>query len=505
MNPIFQKLISIAISPLLLLFQWSGQPQVNYDPVILDTVIAKPLGAFSQVGGLTYRLKSTIGSTNTSISLSSFKNRSDIPFTMSIINSSIGYGTISPQSSNSEFISFTGITQNSDGSATLTGVSRGLSDFYPYAASTTLASPHAGQSIFILSDSPAFFTEYAIKRNVESITGVWTYASTSLPLVEIKTTDAQLVSSGTNTLATLNYVNNVALAGAPDATGAVKGVVELANKAEQAAGTDTGGTGAALVLRSSNATSTYNACCANQATVITKATGYIDSNFIATSSTIFIFGTTTFTAATNTAPITFNGLAFGFPSTRGASSSALMDDGKGNLSWNPVTRSVATTTSPSSFGSVSVATASTTIYQNTMPSVGPNSTVRIRFNGIKFQTGDNGGGAALQRQIRIGLQYGSATSTYTATLAGSYANAIGGAGFMEFLITATSSASSQRITTSLIAPADGASDSNFGYSDTPAATFLQTNSDISQSLLIVASSSRALLSINEVTVEILKQ
>ena len=101
------------------------------------------LGAFNVTGGTNYRLRSSVGLSETTINLSSFKEPvSNIPYTMSYINTVIAYGTIDPQTSRSEFISFTGITQNSDGSAQLTGVTRGLTRTpagSSCTASTTLA------------------------------------------------------------------------------------------------------------------------------------------------------------------------------------------------------------------------------------------------------------------------------------------------------------------------------------------------------------------------------
>jgi hypothetical protein len=133
-------------------------------------------GSFYPTGGGTYRLQSSIGTTNTSVRLSSFKEPiSNIAYTMSYLNSDIQCGTIDPQTTRSEFISFTGITQNSDSSATLTGVSRGLGRTYPYTASTTLAQAHPGQSIFILSDAPCTFTQYPAKVNNETVTGDWNF------------------------------------------------------------------------------------------------------------------------------------------------------------------------------------------------------------------------------------------------------------------------------------------------------------------------------------------
>lgn len=132
--------------------------------------------AYNPSGGGTYRLQSSIGLANVTVPLSSFKEPiSNIAYTMAYLNSSIGYGTLDPQNPNrSEFISFTGITQNSDGTAVLTGVTRGLARSYPFTASATFIQPHSGQSIFILSDSPQHFEQYAVKANDETITGSWT-------------------------------------------------------------------------------------------------------------------------------------------------------------------------------------------------------------------------------------------------------------------------------------------------------------------------------------------
>ncbi len=135
------------------------------------------LGAYNVTGGGTYRLKNSVGLSDTTINLSSFKEPvSDLPYTMTYLNTSIEYATIDPQTSHSEFISFTGITQNSNGSAQITGVTRGLTRTPAGAsctASTTLAQRHSGQAGFIISDSPCHFSEYAVKKNDETITGYW--------------------------------------------------------------------------------------------------------------------------------------------------------------------------------------------------------------------------------------------------------------------------------------------------------------------------------------------
>jgi len=131
---------------------------------------------FHPFGSGTYTLNSSISSTATSITLSSFTEPvSGTPYTMALLNTDIAYGTISPKTSKSEFISFTGITQNVDGTATLTGVTRGLAKKYPFTTSATFKLPHSGQDIFIISNSPQLYEKYPAKENDEHITGQWTF------------------------------------------------------------------------------------------------------------------------------------------------------------------------------------------------------------------------------------------------------------------------------------------------------------------------------------------
>lgn len=158
------------------------------------------MSKFAPSGGSTYRLGASISSTDTSIRLASFLEPiSGTPYTMALMNTDIAYGTIAPQTSQSEFISFTGITQNADGTATLTGVVRGLSRSYPFTTSATFKLPHSGQSTFILSDSPQEQTEYAIKRNAETVSGDWTFTGNTtftVPPVSPATPDASTTTKG---------------------------------------------------------------------------------------------------------------------------------------------------------------------------------------------------------------------------------------------------------------------------------------------------------------------
>lgn len=195
-------------------------PEVEAPSECIECPI-ETFGEFTPAAGGTYRLRSSIGTTNTSITLSSFTEPiSGTPITMSNLNSDIGYATIDPQSSSrKEFISFTGITQNADGTATLTGVSRGLGFLYPHTASTTLRKSHPGQSILILSDSPQLFNEYARRRSDETITGLWTIPTpTSASNPATKAYVDSVVNGGA---VTLDGISVAGTAGETFATGTI--------------------------------------------------------------------------------------------------------------------------------------------------------------------------------------------------------------------------------------------------------------------------------------------
>lgn len=149
---------------------------------------------FNPVAAGTYNLGSSIGSTDTSILLSSFADPiTGVLYTMTILETSIAFGTIAPKTSSSEFISFTGITQNANGTATLTGVTRGLGRYAPYTPSSSYQLPHSGQSIFILSDMPQVFNEYVAAGNAETITGLFTF--TTSPVVPTGGTGTQAANN----------------------------------------------------------------------------------------------------------------------------------------------------------------------------------------------------------------------------------------------------------------------------------------------------------------------
>ena len=162
---------------------------------------------FYPFGATTYYLGSSIGSNDSTILLSSFLEPvTGTPYTMVLLNTDIAYGTISPKTTSSEFISFTGITQNANGTATLTGVVRGLAKKYPFTTSAAYKLPHSGQSQFIISDAPQVFNQYAVKGSDETISGQWTFTNT--PIVPGTVSDASTTVKGVSKLSVAPAVAN---------------------------------------------------------------------------------------------------------------------------------------------------------------------------------------------------------------------------------------------------------------------------------------------------------
>lgn len=261
-------------------------------------------GTFNPTGGGTYRLYSSVGTSNSTITLTSFKEPvSNILYTMSYLNSTIAYGTLSPQSSISEFVSFTGITQNANGTASLTGVSRGLSRTpggNSCTASTTLAQPHGGQSIFILSDAPCLFSEYYVLQNNATSTGILTFSSTTMPRYDADPGAAAFTAAPTTVLVDMAQLIRTALAGVTNATRFAQGAVQVAFRGQAASSTALGSTGAFAALTSDIATSSPSV--ATSSVVMSRADGKINPLFFAstTADNYFFLGSMTFATTTLT-------------------------------------------------------------------------------------------------------------------------------------------------------------------------------------------------------------
>lgn len=193
--------------------------------------------SYRTFGATTYYLNSSISSTATSITLTSFLEPvSGVAYTMALLDTDIVYATIAPKTSNSEFISFTGITQNANGTATLTGVTRGLAKKYPFTTSSTFKLPHSGQTQFIISNSPQLYNEFVTLDNEETIVGEKTFpaggnanapksgASYTAPTDDLEYASKKYVD---NTATGTTNINRIIVAGTAGETIAVDQLVYL--------------------------------------------------------------------------------------------------------------------------------------------------------------------------------------------------------------------------------------------------------------------------------------
>lgn len=155
----------------------------------------------------------------------------------------LGFGTMEPGSGSlEEQISFTGITQNTNGSATLTGISS-VTFAYPYTKTSGLKKTHAGSTSFVISNTSGFYDGFTSKNDDETIAQTWTFTAPNYPAIDVPATLPTLDGQ----FATKKYVDGVVVAGAPNANTTTKGIVQIATQAQVDAKTIIGSTSAYLV------------------------------------------------------------------------------------------------------------------------------------------------------------------------------------------------------------------------------------------------------------------
>lgn len=386
MQAFLAKIAFILISPSIFLTGAAGYHLLSNTEYqnISSPPVTQAFGSFSPTGGTTYRLYSSVGSADSTLILSSFKEpSSNIPYTMSYLGSDIEYATLSPISSISEFVSFSGIVQNADGTATLTGLIRGLArtpGSGGCVASSTLSNPHAGQSIFILSNPPCFQNEYGLKRNDQAWSGINTF--TVPPILN----DANATSSVQ--AASRLFVLNTAFNGAGTSSEVAMGISQLSTPTQLKNGTASSTSGAPLVVPNKYATSSCQVATTNLL-ISSSTTGKLDGPCFDTGYNYTHTGTNAFTASTTFSQrvsmsatttigassvtnnaLVLNGVAYQAPGAQGASGTSLQTDGTGILSWTSSGTRLAnasttiTYTQPSS--GVAYSLASTTVAGNTL-------------------------------------------------------------------------------------------------------------------------------------------
>lgn len=253
---------------------------------------------------------------DTSITLKSMLDIDGNTLSMSGTFGSIGFGTLEPgNGANEEQISFTGLTNNSNGTVTLSGV-KSVAFVSPYTATSGLLKTHAGSTTFVISNTSGFYDRLSAKDDDETITGLWNFPNNSnYPTVGTTyvapTTDLQI--------ATKKYADDLAIAGAPKASTTTYGIAVLSTNAvsavapivvgdndprvpsqnENDALVGTSGTASSLNRYVTNAdTSTTST-----AGAVVRATsgGKVDSSFVSVTDiqTFTTAGTSTWTKPTN--------------------------------------------------------------------------------------------------------------------------------------------------------------------------------------------------------------
>lgn len=207
-----------------------------------------------------------------SITLTSFLSIDGVALTMSDFGT-IGYGTLEPNSfQREEQISFTGITQNLNGTATLTGV-KTVGFLYPYTQVAGVTKSHPGGATFVITNTSGFYNTFTNKDDDETVVGAWVFPNVepTRPQLAIDT-DATIATS----LITYGQLARAVFGAVPSASTTVNGTVELATSAEVAAGTAVGGTGAFLVP----ANSSFNITPAASVVPVGLSTALIDQRWV---------------------------------------------------------------------------------------------------------------------------------------------------------------------------------------------------------------------------------
>lgn len=177
----------------------------------------------------------------TSITLTSLTDIYGNVLTMSDFGG-LGYFTCEPDTTNSEGGTFTGVTANANGTYTLTGVKTMLAKS-PYTQTSGLVRQHSGGTKVVITDNVGFWDTFLNKNNDSTVLGKITLTSTQKMIY-----DANPTLTDDKEVATKKYVDDVAIAGSPEATTAVKGIVQLPTQAQVLSKTATGSTGAALAV-----------------------------------------------------------------------------------------------------------------------------------------------------------------------------------------------------------------------------------------------------------------
>ncbi len=414
-------------------------------------------GSFMPVEGTQFTLSMTALPADTTITLSSFQTPDGRNLTMSSFGGK-GYGTLDPtNTSRIESVSFTGITQNANGSATLTGVSRGVDFIFPYGATASLGKTHLVGSQFILSNTSAFYgNEFLLANQTGTSTAILIYSSTTPPRYDLDPGAAYFTTAPASVFPSLGQLNRTAIAGASNASRFTQGLVQVAFRGDAASSTALGNTGAFGVLTTDIATSSPSISMSTSSVVMTRLDSRIDPIFMSTSSTytfggvvantggFFSVASSTILATTTLSAnvalgkgLVLNGVSYTAPSSQGSANSVLVNDGTGKQSWGSVPQLSTVGVTGISLSTTGWATSTT---QLTLPAGALNASSTIEVIG-----GGSGGASAANAAMNCTLYIRDSTgrtlNSFTVTSTGAAGNSAGYT--YHAFISATSTTASQ--------------------------------------------------------------
>lgn len=348
MIPLFIKKIGLVVTAAILSavgFVTHKTPELNQS-INTQSAIETPLGATNAIETPVALFQSTlansIDASATQMTLSSALTKDGTNLASSTYSFIIDEGTASQ-----EFV-------KADCTSTVcTNMARGLSVITGTTTITSLAKKHSRGASVKITDAPILLNLTRIISGIGTLPNKISYTNVSTTSIANGGDDQVLVNKG--------YSDFVGSTGCANASETTRGCSELATQIEMASTTTTGATGAGLTLQAKYATSSPKI--AGLYVPITQNDGKLSPNFIATSSsynylvaasTTFIGRTEILANSTTTNPLVVNGKPIAFPTTQGAASSTLVNDGTGSLTWatpnweliasTTLTSAVATTT-----------------------------------------------------------------------------------------------------------------------------------------------------------------
>jgi hypothetical protein len=173
-----------------------------------------------------------------------------------------------------EQISFSGLTANTNGTTTLTGVKTVLCKS-PYTETSGIAKQHSGGSSVVVAVTSGLLNQFVDSTNAETITGEFTFISTARPKYDTHPTfvaDEEIIDK--------KYADDLAIAGSPDASTTVKGIIEIATPAQMGAGTASGETGALLVPPNSQLVKTSSGAGDENKVPVLDSAGTLANGFV---------------------------------------------------------------------------------------------------------------------------------------------------------------------------------------------------------------------------------